>query len=946
MILAGCLCGSGPVAASGPTPAPDRSGTTSPTSGAPAGAPHLEPSRPIVGEQVDVSGRFARRLADRRVVLQWHTRGRWRPVVSGRTTATGRYRLRITAPSEVRRLRAVVRGRDGTRSRVVRLRPLGQRLDSTLFASGILGEEATLRVVARPTRPGRGVVLQRRAGGTWEPMARSSVPAAGDLDFALPTSTTGTTSWRVRLDRHRGAPAVASAPVPVTTRPLRGTLDTVAADGSTFRVSVHSADDPVRVDVLVDGRSAGDATYDDRTGAWELELDTSGLAPGTHWVTGRLVKGAARGFTTAAKVEIVADPDEPSGLPDGFSQSVVAAGFDQPTSFALLGPRRALVAEKGGQVWLVSDGVRGAEPVIDLSTRVATEQDRGLLGLTVDPDFDAARVSGWVYLAYVVDDGSLDRYRLPQVVTRIRLVDGRRTGAEETVLGVPTSADCPQPDTPDCLPSLGFGHTVGDLAFGPDGDLYVGVGDGVVYWGDVQENIRAQQVDVLAGKVLRIDPETGLGLPGNPFYQAGGGPEARNRNRVFAYGLRNPFRFHLDPDSGAILIGDVGGSDVEEINRATGGENFGWPCYEGTGRAWVHDPRPGCAALYQAEEDGEAPVVWPLHGYPHQRLLGSITAGVPVPAGWPAALADRFVYADYSFGQIRTVDLDAPDPDATVSVFARDAAAGTPVKFADDGSGGLWYLSIFPGELRRVVHDDAPACGAGTFTVQWFADPDDDSEVPTETTCQVEPTTAGAPEQLADSDYRVRWSGQVPTGAGRLELSVTAPGRLRLDVDGQRLVDQWADQPVAADVAVDVAAGDRRIVMEHLHRAGAASPALTWALAGTEPVVVLTGPEGGSWSEPGAPVPYEITATDAEDGDVAASARLRVELVHWGEDDYHVHPYQDLAGAEGTVVLAPDHAPGHSVFRLTASAVDGSGRVGRSAPVYACLTGNLVGPCE
>ncbi len=158
------------------------------------------------------------------------------------------------------------------------------------------------------------------------------------------------------------------------------------------------------------------------------------------------------------------------------------------------------------------------------------------------------------------------------------------------MLGSVTGPACSDQDnlrTPDCVPLFGEAHTIGDLAFDDQGHLIVGVGDGSLYntdhgLADRYEAMRAQDREILAGKLLRIDPTTGRGVPGNPQYIGNG---SSNASRVIAMGLRNPFRFSVRGDR--VVLGDVGDGAYEELDTVplpTGAgavPNYGWPCVEG-----------------------------------------------------------------------------------------------------------------------------------------------------------------------------------------------------------------------------------------------------------------------------------------------------------------------------------------------------------------------------
>jgi hypothetical protein len=237
----------------------------------------------------------------------------------------------------------------------------------------------------------------------------------------------------------------------------------------------------------------------------------------------------------------------------------------------------------------VRRGIRHAKPVIDLKDEILDNGDRGLLSVAIDPEF---ATNGWIYLLYIVDpagDGSdsagpsfgrLTRYTTAIDVNGDLLADP----ASRTVL-IGAS-------WPEGIPSIHLSHSVGDLRFSEDGSLFVSTGDGAHYdltdlggndpggFGtgkfDASEDVgafRSQTVTSLAGKILRIDPATGLGLPDNPWFT---GSAADNASRVWAMGLRNPFRFTLKPGSKSPGRLDQRRrlNTWEELDNCTGGENW------------------------------------------------------------------------------------------------------------------------------------------------------------------------------------------------------------------------------------------------------------------------------------------------------------------------------------------------------------------------------------
>lgn len=399
-------------------------------------------------------------------------------------------------------------------------------------------------------------------------------------------------------------------------------------------------------------------------------------------------------------------------LPAGFQQQVVAGGFNLPTTWVSPNASTHYVAEKSGVIRVATNGTVRSTPLVDLRGRVNDIGDRGLIGMALDPNF---ATNGLLYLAYTYEDPTLrvDALNQTQRVTRIVVDRGTHTAdpaTEHVVLGNVTGAACYDHwETPDCLPSNIFVHTVDDLAFDPAGALWVSVGDGAWFpYTGAAVSYRAQNTNVLAGKLLRIDPETGLGVAGNPFFEEAN--PTSNRSRVYAYGFRNPFRFSFRPGSGVPYVGDVGGdgrNSTEEINVVQPGGNYGWPCYEGAAKQSRFASEAVCQPMYQAA----TPVIGPAASYVHSDQGTSITGGVfySGTSNYPADYVGNYIYGDYNAFVRRQKFTSANVTSGGAINFVAKAAAGAPVKVAIGPDGNLWYLSIYPGELRRLVYNGEKA---------------------------------------------------------------------------------------------------------------------------------------------------------------------------------------------------------------------------------------------
>jgi glucose/arabinose dehydrogenase len=293
-------------------------------------------------------------------------------------------------------------------------------------------------------------------------------------------------------------------------------------------------------------------------------------------------------------------------------------GYKQPlfVTGAGDGSKRLFVVEKTGRVWIwaLKDGKRHAEPFLDLSKVVSTSSEQGLLGLAFSPSF---RRDGLFYVNYTRADGAT-------VVSRFQAALDSVVGGSETVL-----LTVAQPYA---------NHNGGMLAFGPDGYLYVGLGDGGS-GGDPKGN--GQNLGTLLGTLLRIDVGgTGkYAIPkDNPFVgRTGARPE------IWAWGLRNPWRFSFDRETGDLWIGDVGQNAWEEIDfqpaASAGGENYGWNHFEGT------HPYPSGSKARSGEY--VAPVI------EYDRAAGqSVTGGYVYRGKQQPALLGTYIYGDFSSGRV------------------------------------------------------------------------------------------------------------------------------------------------------------------------------------------------------------------------------------------------------------------------------------------------------
>jgi glucose/arabinose dehydrogenase len=390
------------------------------------------------------------------------------------------------------------------------------------------------------------------------------------------------------------------------------------------------------------------------------------LRPFEPWrlFTGRDVLGEAIGRSTG-----------PTTLPPGAEQVAVARGLDLPTSFDPLPDGRILVSEKNGLIRLVDAGRVSPRPYLDLRGRVDTWSLRGIMAVRAAPDFSR---SGEIYVFYVrAGAGPAKGART------MRLSRFTRSGDERVLLGTSAAVRCSFPaDGTDCIPA-DQDHVGGWIEFDAEGAILLSTGDG---WGGGKRDLRSlasQDLDSLAGKLLRVDP-LGRGLPSNPFWT---GDERANRSKVYAYGLRNPFRFTLD-ELGRPVVADVGWNDWDELDVVRPGDNLGWPCYEGLAPQPAYADERACRTL---SAKGRRDVRWPVLVRPAASIIGG------------DFLSPReYVFGDWLDSSLYVV---TPGGQATawgpVRQLARPAAGPTQIRVQPDGS--ILYLALNAGELRRIT---------------------------------------------------------------------------------------------------------------------------------------------------------------------------------------------------------------------------------------------------
>jgi len=490
----------------------------------------------------------------------------------------------------------------------------------------------------------------------------------------------------------------------------------------------------------------------------------------------------AIGLTILSNARAAAAPvhDDPPVLPPFFATVEDEGSYSVPTAMCFAADGSYFVIAKKGKVYYHDGGNPQARLFLNLTDEANSDGDRGLLGVAVHPGFvpDGGPTS-WIYFLYTVspvfgentDYNENDMYAFSRLTRYKAHVPGGASGADVVAdmasRHVLLGNQLPDGTVPDGIASVYSVHANGSLRFSSDGSLILTTGDGAHHndpggldppafdtfthptsglRGPMpidQDSgaFRAQDPRSLSGKVLRIDPETGLGYPSNPFFD---GDPGSNPSKVWALGLRNPFRVNIKPGTGAsdpalgqpgtVYIGDVGWAAFEELNVSHGGENFGWPCQEGP----VPNP------VYQAYTSSGPPLDYPdcnsanlgtptlpllayarddpalltpsgLHfdfdDSPLGGFTGSSALGGVHYAGngsYPPEYDGRFFFSDYSYQWVKTIETDAQDNLVAVREFGENVVRLVDMQL-HPVNGDVYFLLMeedFDGHVHHLYYDD------------------------------------------------------------------------------------------------------------------------------------------------------------------------------------------------------------------------------------------------
>jgi glucose/arabinose dehydrogenase len=567
--------------------------------------------------------------------------------------------------------------------------------------------------------------------------------------------------------------------------------------------------------------------------------------------------------TTGGEPAFAAGRTLPAGfvlrdVPTGMRASNGADPGDLLTDFAYLPDESFIAVGKFGKVtWAPANG----EPREIATLPTNATGDLGLTGIAVAPDYATSHT---VYTARTVpdtgpDSGANGVLRLSRwTVTMDGLGQPARLTGEQTILQ--TSAN-----------STVHGIT-GVLAAG-DGTLWTSLGDSADYRTVDRLALRAQNLDDLHGKLLHLKAD-GSGVPGNPYYSASA-PRAV-RGLVYASGFRSPFRFSIEPGTGRVVLGDVGNGRTEEVDLIAPGNNYGWPCWEGTVKSNGFKDMPECLGTVTAP---------PLWSYPHVGG-GSVTGGVIYTGtSYPQAYRGRYFFGDYVH---RTMWSMAYDVKGTLTTPPETGGFGTeigyPVKFASVPTGGdIVYADIRASVLHRLVY--APGNQPPTAVVTATAYP------------ATRTVTFDASRSSDPNGDALTYHWDLGDGGG---------------ADGARVTHAYAAGQESFPVTLT--ATDPQ---------GAAGTARQTIYPGNHaPTIALTAPDPARTFAVGDVIAADATAADAEDG--ALTVRWATVIIHCADAaNCHQHPGEQQEGPHFSLTF--EGHPGDSHLEVSAVATDSRG---------------------
>ncbi len=562
-----------------------------------------------------------------------------------------------------------------------------------------------------------------------------------------------------------------------------------------------------------------------------------------------------------------------------FDIVTLASGFRKPTSVDWLPDGTMLVSEKRGRLWSV-DPSGEKKVLLDFGPKVDNSRERGMGSIDVASDF---ATSGRVYVSYVLLVKP-EKPSGPQAmrVSYIRLTpDGRLLNPEdpETVIfGKDATRPCPAvANNRDCPPSINATHQGGQVLSDKDGTVWVGWGDNNLPSNLGKHVFRTFNPASTAGKILHVDAE-GRGLPDHPFCPKND-DLTDTCTKVFAVGLRNPFRFSLTHE-GIPIVSDVGWDTQEEIDLVKSGRNYGWPCFEGKARTPFYRETQRCHKLYASRKKEK--VTRPIYAYrnPNTGAGAAVIIGPQYPGGpYPDGFDGSFFFGDYARGFIKLLSRSEKGP------RVRSIANGvTPVHMSIGPSKNLVFVDYLRGTIRELIY--APANKAPRPVI----------------------------------------SANPSSGLAPLDVQFSSAGTA--DPEGDPLTYDWdfgdgsphsAEANPTHQYTVDGTFTVRLRVTDP--SGGTAQTTAVVTVGNRAPTATITAPAPGTESRGGQPVLLGASGTDPEDGDLPSSAfRWDITVVHKG----HEHPLSEVTGASAAFRAVSDH-DADSYFEIDLTVVDSQG---------------------
>jgi len=541
---------------------------------------------------------------------------------------------------------------------------------------------------------------------------------------------------------------------------------------------------------------------------------------------------------------------EAQTLLPGFTRIQVGGTLNTPTVLAFVPDGRIFVAQQSGSLRVIKAGTLLTTPFVSLS--VNSSGERGLIGVTLDPDFIS---NNYIYVYYTVPSAGVGIAPFNRISRFTANGDVALAGSEQIILNL------------DPLSSA-TNHNGGAIAFGTDGKLYVAVGDNA-------NSSTPQNLDTYHGKFLRINKD-GSAPSDNPFFSP---TASEQRKRIWAFGLRNPYTFSIQPGTGKIFVNDVGQNAVEEINDATvGGKNFGWPTAEGA------STNPNFTnPIFLYNHTGAAPTGC------------AITGGTffnPQFTTYPAAYIGKYFFQDFCTNWIYSLDLSGTP---TATLFA-SSVGGSSVSLMTGPDGNLYYLSRGSQALYKITSTSSSAPAI--------------IQQPSSISVSVDESAELTVSATGTGPLQYQWQ--------KNEVDISGANQSSLIINNAQLTD----------------AGNFRVRVTNIAGQNFSNTATLTVIENAKPVSKILTPTAGTLYSAGTSISFSGSGTDAEDGVLSASAMSW--QINFHHDD-HKHDEPARQGISSGMFNIPDEGEtsANVWYRIILTVMDSKGSAGKdSIDVY------------